>query len=260
MPISLTAKLISEAHENRAEYTLPQLFDIFELPTADSTLGKVKRIEEFLAQWNLNLRPSLNSGEIELARRVCFATPAPINVGAAIDEIRGGEGEQLEFKSSLHYDYNKAKHNPNASIHELSSAGVLHSCLKTIAAFSNSEGGTLYIGVDDAGAILGIEQDYPCISPIAAKQNFDNWELSLRDHVKGHFLEGGMVNDFVDVTCLKIEGRAVARAHISVRRRLSFLRTQGAPALFRRQGNRTEQVQIHEMEEFLIARGWKAPS
>ena len=32
--------------------------------------------------------------------------------------------------------------------------------LKTVAAFANSQGGTLLIGVDDEGTILGLEQDY----------------------------------------------------------------------------------------------------
>jgi len=34
-----------------------------------------------------------------------------------------------------------------------------HSCLKTIAAFLNSKGGHLVIGVSDSGEILGIEKD-----------------------------------------------------------------------------------------------------
>ena len=36
--------------------------------------------------------------------------------------------------------------------------------LKTIAAFMNSEGGTLIVGVDDSGNILGVEKDYETFS------------------------------------------------------------------------------------------------
>ncbi len=37
--------------------------------------------------------------------------------------------------------------------------GVTHAVLKTIAAFLNTEGGDLLIGVADDGSIVGIEQD-----------------------------------------------------------------------------------------------------
>ena len=36
---------------------------------------------------------------------------------------------------------------------------LTHSVLKTIAAFLNTEGGDLLIGVGDDGAVTGIEQD-----------------------------------------------------------------------------------------------------
>jgi hypothetical protein len=37
--------------------------------------------------------------------------------------------------------------------------GVTHAALKTVAAFLNTEGGDLLIGVSDAGSVVGIEAD-----------------------------------------------------------------------------------------------------
>ena|ERR1022692_468528 len=53
------------------------------------------------------------------------------------------------------------------------------SVTKTIAAFLNSSGGTLLIGVDDSGTVLGIEPDLEYCQ--LGKQDADGWLLSLKD-------------------------------------------------------------------------------
>jgi len=63
--------------------------------------------------------------------------------------INDGEGDAIEFKSTLRWDIRAGKTNP----------AIEHACLKTIAAFLNSSGGTLLIGVRDDGSIEGIETD-----------------------------------------------------------------------------------------------------
>jgi schlafen family protein len=63
--------------------------------------------------------------------------------------ISMGEGKNVEFKSTLRWNI-RAKKNDEA---------MTHSCLKTIAAFLNTDGGTLLIGVEDDGKIFGIEHD-----------------------------------------------------------------------------------------------------
>jgi hypothetical protein len=63
--------------------------------------------------------------------------------------INIGEGDTIEFKSTLRWDIRAGKTN----------AAIERSCLKTISAFLNSKGGSLLIGVRDNGSIEGIETD-----------------------------------------------------------------------------------------------------
>jgi len=63
--------------------------------------------------------------------------------------ILGGEGETVEFKSTLRVNLHTGQ--PDRKIE--------HAALKTIAAFLNKRGGILLIGVDDAGSVLGTEPD-----------------------------------------------------------------------------------------------------
>jgi hypothetical protein len=64
--------------------------------------------------------------------------------------IKRGESKTLEFKSTLRWSLKEDRQDD---------VGVTHAVLKTIAAFLNTEGGDLLIGVADDGAIVGIERD-----------------------------------------------------------------------------------------------------
>jgi len=64
--------------------------------------------------------------------------------------IKRGESKTLEFKSTLRWSLKEERRDDK---------GVTHAALKTIAAFLNTEGGDLLIGVADDGSIIGIERD-----------------------------------------------------------------------------------------------------
>ncbi|MGH7805991.1 MAG: AlbA family DNA-binding domain-containing protein, partial [Candidatus Binatia bacterium] len=64
--------------------------------------------------------------------------------------IKRGESKTLEFKSTLRWSLKEDRQDDKL---------VTHAALKTIAAFLNTEGGDLLIGVADDGSIVGIERD-----------------------------------------------------------------------------------------------------
>jgi hypothetical protein len=63
--------------------------------------------------------------------------------------IELGEHNKLEFKSTLRWSLHADKVDTR----------IEHGTLKTIAAFLNTDGGTILIGVEDNGNILGIDAD-----------------------------------------------------------------------------------------------------
>ena len=96
--------------------------------------------------------------------------------------ISSGESDKIEFKSSLHHPYEwlppdlqKLQPVTRKEIEKL----LRKSVTKTIAAFLNSDGGTLLIGVADSGIVLGIEPDFEYLKQ--GKQNADGWLLSLQE-------------------------------------------------------------------------------
>jgi len=64
--------------------------------------------------------------------------------------IEKGENRNLEFKSTFRYCLQK----------KTAQQYIEFEILKTIAAFANTDGGTLLIGVADDGEVLGLEKDF----------------------------------------------------------------------------------------------------
>lgn len=92
------------------------------------------------------------------------AEAVPEVVDSATELIQFGESSNLEFKSSLFHSYRP----------EVPEKVITGSVIKTIAAFLNTDGGTLIIGVDDDRNVLGIEAD------LAAKHaDLDQFENRL---------------------------------------------------------------------------------
>jgi predicted HTH transcriptional regulator len=73
----------------------------------------------------------------------------PPNLGYAGGPFPPG-AKTLEFKSSLRWNLREDRKDD---------VEVTHAVLKTIAAFLNTEGGDLLIGIADDGTVLGIEHD-----------------------------------------------------------------------------------------------------
>ncbi len=77
-----------------------------------------------------------------------------------------GESEKVEFKSSAVYDYNLGQQNDILKLE----------IVKTVNAFGNSSGGTLYIGVDDNSNIIGLDEDLNCFK---SQDDYLRWLTEL---------------------------------------------------------------------------------
>lgn len=81
--------------------------------------------------------------------------------------IAAGESEAVEFKSTARVNLHTGQRDP----------AIEQVIAKTVAAFLNSEGGNLLIGVDDDGTPLGLDADFTTLR----HPDTDRFELWLRD-------------------------------------------------------------------------------
>jgi hypothetical protein len=249
-------QLLAQVANGKGESTLLELFCILDLPAEESTLAKVGLVDARIKDLGLELRPDLTKGELNSSRRVLFAELATVTPDLVQTEIAMRESHALELKSSLLFHHVRAAKDTNASDEQLKSEDVLHASLKSIAAFLNSSGGVLYVGVSDNGVPLGIEYDFRCMTSDTKKRTADQWELILRAYVRTKFKDGESVNDYIDCAILEFKGVLISRITVSARTKLSFVREKenGPFLLYRRQGNQTVQVTIDQVEEFLELR------
>jgi len=110
-----------------------------------------------------------------------------------------GEGEYIEFKSSMRID--SQTHGVNKDIE--------HAIAKTISSFLNSDGGTLLIGVDDNGNLLGLENDYNTFK----KKNRDGFRLHLIEIIN-HYIGKG-THQFVQCEIINIKDKDVCIVELS---------------------------------------------
>lgn len=78
-----------------------------------------------------------------------YMDPAKASESDILNLIQSGEDDRLEFKSSLRWNLKTDKAGKEIEL----------ACLKTVAAFMNSDGGMLLVGVDDEGRVRGVEAD-----------------------------------------------------------------------------------------------------
>ena len=117
-------------------------------------LGKISSVEYVKGLISLKIQSDESFSEIlagaaRVQTYLGFVTHKHHQEKRISDMIIAGEGDSIEYKSTLRWDIRAGKTNP----------AVERSCLKTISAFVNSSGGTLLIGVRDDGSIEGIETD-----------------------------------------------------------------------------------------------------
>jgi hypothetical protein len=241
--------LIKEALQKGVEISLNDLIEIMDLKKQGLILDQLQNIKEFLNDWDLEIYPSPNSGDIFTPRVIKLQNRPTISEELIYSEIQNHESSCLELKSSLLYDYEKAADkNPNILFEHLRSEDVLFSVLKTIAAFLNSGGGILYVGLDDDGNPKDLINDCKLLG--CESFNSDKWQLNLRSHVTGKFKDGAVLNDYIEISFIKILGFDVARVQVLGRRKLVFLKQKGVYKLYRRQGNQTTEVLFEDIEEF----------
>ena len=110
----------------------------------DERLWELHNYEDFLKERRQLLAQGMNRflDSLEIP-------PEPSHVRNIVELIETGESSTLEFKSSLQWDVRQGQVNKALRLE----------VLKTLAAFMNTDGGILLIGVEDSGEIYGIEKD-----------------------------------------------------------------------------------------------------
>ncbi|MEI7463503.1 MAG: RNA-binding domain-containing protein [Candidatus Taylorbacteria bacterium] len=150
--------------------------------------------------------------------------------------IKNGESLYVEFKETMRYDGRKGE----------ISKELEKVVLKTIVAFLNSEGGTLIIGVNDDGKVIGLTNDYKTLT----KKNRDGFENHLTMLVKT--LIGLQFTKYIDVHFEEIDGNDICIVFVKSAHKPAYLvNSDKKEDFFVRVGNSSQPFSMSEAEEYI---------
>ncbi|WP_297106502.1 ATP-binding protein [Tessaracoccus sp.] len=159
--------------------------------------------------------------------------------------VRAGESDQVEFKSTARVNlHTGAKDDKMEQV-----------VAKTLAAFLNADGGTLIVGVDDAGTPLGLDRDLATMKA----PDHDRFQLWLRDLLTTALGPNGAALVTVEFEALP-DGDGIARDVCRITAGASprpvFLRPNknAAPELWVRTGNSSRQLAVDAASEYVMHR------
>lgn len=205
----------------------------------DPALWEIENYELFLQTRRATLASNLN------AFLKGITDTKPPEAAITLEElIAEGEDEELEFKSSLRWDFKEQA--TNKKLEEV--------IVKTVAAFANSQGGTLLIGVSDSGEILGLEGDYLSLGGA----NRDKFELHLRNLLNSAF-GAAFVSSKLKVLFPAIGEVEICQVDVrpSIKPLVLTVRDKngvGQEKFYVRSGNSSQELSLAEMPSYLAER------
>jgi predicted HTH transcriptional regulator len=149
--------------------------------------------------------------------------------------IAAGEGQRIEFKSSLLWDYRQEKMNKNLSV----------PILKNVAALMNTSGGTLLIGVNDDGEILGLEADFA----VMKKPNPDGFELIFNNAFSQ--MIGAEFRHLVQLSFPAVNGKIICRIAVQPASSPVYFRHHGKEEFYIRAGNASQPLPVSKTVAYL---------
>ncbi|MFM9871850.1 MAG: ATP-binding protein [Fimbriimonadaceae bacterium] len=150
------------------------------------------------------------------------------------------EDQHREYKSTFRWDSTLKQKNPVQ----------IRACLKTICGFLNTLGGTLVIGVDDEGNVIGLEGDF---SLFDKESPFDEFSQLIHELIKQRISP-------IPTSLTKIAYSPYGHSYLAIltierSSQIHYLNTKGSePELFVRDGNRTLNLKGIDAKQFIDSR------
>ncbi len=230
--------MMAEGYLSDALEKFPESLKLQCIPE-DKDLWKLENYEKFLKKRRSTLAKELNS----YLQNITETTDDEAKLDL-VEMIQAGENHSVEFKTTLRYDVKTGS--TNKTLEQV--------VIKTIAAFSNGQGGTLIMGVNDDMEVVGLENDYNTFKD-ATK---DDFELHLRNLInKAYGIKFTATN--LNVTFPEIEDKKICVVEIkSGGEPLYTMVTDKnggkSEKFYLRSGNSSQELKLSEVSSYISER------
>jgi len=232
-------KSATPAHDflSQASTKFPGSLKLQSIPD-DRELWELENFEHFLEARRRLLADELNGFLNGLVESVETSVETPLD-----KLIAEGESDDLEFKSTLRWCMREGEVDKKLE----------NVIMKSIASFNNGDGGTLLIGVNDEGEVIGLEHDYSVLG-----DSKDDFELHLRELIKKNFRETFATNN-IKVEFPEIEEKEICQVQIKRGLEPAYLEVSDkngnkSKKFFVRSGNTSIEMPIDEATKYISSR------
>ena len=169
----------------------------------------------------------------ELKSRIDLVHTEPANEEFQ-ELILAGESDTVEFKSSLRFDLREKVVNKKLE----------YVIAKTVAAFLNSDGGNLFIGIDDNQNALGLGNDFETLT----NKSIDGFELQLIEVIKKYI--GTEFSSHIKIAFPTYSDIKICHVKISKSSKPVFTKNEGTEDFFVRIGCSSQPLGREEQSAY----------
>lgn len=146
-----------------------------------------------------------------------------------------GEGQYVEYKASFLWDYRRQSVNKELNV----------PAMKNVAAYMNSAGGVVLLGVDDNGVVLGLENDFRAIN----KPGIDGYENVL--NMAFNRMIGAEFRHYLEIRFEEVDGQTVCMLAVSPSSYPVYLKHKGTEAFYVRTGNSSQPLELSQAVRYI---------
>lgn len=233
----LTKEANLKSSDNLPSVYLPRVLEKypsalrFQFVPEDTRLWQIDNYDAFLDERRRLIAHAINEFMEDLLKE-----DTRIGAESIADIMAEGEGNRMEFKSSLRWDYRLSQVNKALEV----------VAMKTIVGFLNTEGGTLLIGIEDSKQILGIENDYKTLQ----RADRDGYDLHLNHLISGHIGKERCLN--LNISFHEVDGKDVCMIQVEPSPKPTYLQEGQESRFYIRTGNQTQPLDTKETHDYIL--------
>lgn len=219
---------------SKVQLNNPGNLERFMIPM-EKGLWELDKYEEFLEERRKLIANSINEFMMGLLEEK--SSDQVEKIKATKEIIEDGESDNVEFKSTLRWHVYAERIDKEME----------HAVLKTIAAFLNTAGGTLLVGINDNGEVYGIDKD--------GFQNDDKYGLHLVNLIKDRI--GVQHMRFIHFGFEEINRKKIVRIDCKKSVVPAYLKKDNKELFYVRSGPATSELPISEVHSYVNDRFYR---
>lgn len=197
----------------------------------DKNLCSIENYEDFLAERRRLIAKSINA-----LMKSLESGGKPFAEQSVEEKISEPESNNFEIKASMIWDYQTNSVNK----------GLILPIIKTIAAFLNTEGGALLVGVHDrTREVLGLEKDF---GSFGAKGDWDTWLQTLVNAVNAHL--GKELAHYLTTKRHVVGGKSIAEIEVRRSSKPIYVDPEGKAEFYIRLANTTHVLNSRQSHDY----------